>query len=451
MAEVSIDKSAREITIPSDIHELSAYLFAGCSELERVILPFSLKDFPEGLFQGCSKLKEIPFRAGITELPKKVFEGCSSLKSIVIPETVNAIRCRALADCTSLETVVLPAKMYACADDAFDGCTNIKHIRIDENNKLFYINEENGCLYERNVDSEDILKIKIGHFEKSEPGFFKENVDEEAEPFFTDENIFEEDDTFYSIIEADEKIELDEKIDSEEKVEESKNMAEDEVDEMLADIMGEEKQRNSVISEEVGVSEQESAVLSEMMDVMSDASKTSNSYVPDDTIAELAEAHAQAEKANKYAPKNLNPDELDSRTKRIVESVKKYQIIRNEPTEASPEDFDLFVIAEKDDFSEKLIACTKKIARIQDLQRIILLSGLPVDNDEFMQFYHSFIRQRNVILACTAEGPASLSDYCKTICLNSRISLNKEDLNTQHSRMGVKNNEVIKIIIRDVD
>lgn len=443
MAEITVDKNAKEIKIPSEVTELPPYCFADCSELEKVILPFSLKDFPEGLFQGCSNLKEIPFRAGISELPKKVFEGCSSLKSIVIPETVNAIRCRALADCTSLETVVLPSKMYACSDDAFDGCTNIKHIRIDEGNKLFYINEENGCLYERNVDGEDILKIKIGHFENAQVGFFKENVDEEPEPFFTDENIFEEDDTFYSIIEADEKIE--------EKVEESKNMVEENVDEMLADIMGQEKERNSVISEEVGVSDQESAVLTEMMDVMSDASKPSDSYVPDDDLAALAEAHAQAEKANKDAPKNLNPDELDSRTKRLVESVQKYEIIRNEAAVTVPEDFDLFVISEKDDFSEKLISCAKKVARIQDLQRIILMSGLPVDNEEFIQFYHSFIKQRNVILACEAEGPATLSDYCKTICIHSRISLNKDELNAQHSKMGVKNNEIIKIIIRDVD
>lgn len=441
----SVEKSAKEITVPSDVTALEPYMFSGCTELERVILPFSLKDFPEGLFQGCSNLKEIPFRAGITELPKMVFEGCSALKSIVIPETVNAIRCRALADCTNLETVVLPSKMYACADDAFDGCTNIKHIRIDESNKLFYINEKDGCLYERNVDGEDILKIKIGHFENSEVDFFKENVDEEPEPFFTDENIFEEDDTFYSIIEADDKIEI------EEKVEESENMAEDEVDEMLADIMGEEKERNSVISEEVGVSDQESAVLSEMMEVMSDASKPAGAYVPDDELASLAEAHANKEKADKNAPKNTNPDELDSRTKRIVESVKKYQIIRNEQAKDSPEDFDLFVIAEREDFSEKLINCVKKVARIQDLQRIILMSGLPVDDDEFIQFYHSFIKQRNVILACEAEGPSTLSDYGKTICLNSRISLSKEDLNAQHSKMGVKNNEIIKIIIRDVD
>lgn len=442
MAEFSIDKSAREITIPSDVNELSAYMFAGCSELERVILPFALKDFPEGLFQGCSKLKEIPFRAGISELPKKVFEGCSSLKSIVIPETVNAIRCRALADCTGLETVVLPAKMYACADDAFEGCTNIKHIRIDESNKLFYISEENGCLYERNVDGDDILKIKIGHFENSAVSFFKENVDEETEPFFTDENIFEEDDTFYSIIDAEENIQIDEK------VEEKKDMAENDVDQMLADIMGEEKERNNVVSEDIGISDQESAVLSEMMDVMSSASSSS---ISNEELAALTEAQANQENAKKYTPKNLNPDELDVMTKRLVESVKKHQIIRNEPADEPPQDFDLFVISEKDDFSEKLISCAKKVARIQDLQRVILLSGLPVENDEFIQFYHSFMKQRNVILACTAEGPANLSEYCKIICANSRISLNKDDLNAQHSKMGVKNNEVIKIIIRDVE
>lgn len=432
MAEVTIDKSAKEIRIPSEVNELQPYMFAGCSELEKVVLPFSLDGFPEGLFQGCSSLKDIPFRAGISEIHEKTFEGCSSLKSIVFPETINAIRSRACADCTSLTTVVLPPKMYALADDAFEGCNKIAHIRIDEANKLFYINENDGCLYERNVDGDDILKIRLASITNGDVNFYKEDVDDETEPFFTDEQIFEEDDTFYS------------------EIGEDTMDTENNVDDMLADIMGQEKERTEV-TEDIGISDKESEVLSEMMDVMSDNTANKGGAVSDDELANLFDGAAEetSEDEGEKAPEN--PEELTGKVKILVDSVKNYQLIVCDDPANPRSDSDLFVVSEKADFSDKLIACAKKVARVQDFKRIILLSGFPTDNDEFTQFFFHFISQKNIIVACEAEGPATLSDYCKTICEQSRISLDKDSLAEQHKKIGVRNNDLIKIIIRDVE
>lgn len=405
MDEFTIDRNATEITVPAATTTLAPYFFAACEQLKKVNLPLDFKNFPEGLFQGCSALMDIPFRAGIDEIAKNTFEGCASLKSIVFPDTINAIRSRACADCTSLKTVVLPPKMYALADDAFDGCNNITNIRIDESNKLFYINENDGCLYERNVEGDDILKIRIAGVANANVGFYKDNVDEESEPFFTDEQIFEEDDTFYS------------------EVGESDMETENNVDDMLADIMGDEKERTEPAAADVGVSEQELAMLS----------------MPQEPVEETVEA----------APVPLN--ELTGKNKILADSVKYYKVEIFEDVANPRDDSDLFVISEKPGFSEKLKACAKKVAGFQDFKRIIYLTGLPVEDAEFLEFYHHFISYKNVILACEAEGPASLSDYCKTICAESRIVLEKTALAEQHKKISVRNNDLIKIIIRDVE
>lgn len=467
MAEVTIDKNAEEIKIPPEVTELTPYLFSGCSALKKAVLPVALNGFPEGLFQGCESLVDIPFRAGIQEILPKTFEGCKSLKSIVFPNTINAIRSRACADCTSLQTVVLPPKMYALADDAFDGCNNIHNIRIDEANKLFYINEEDGCLYERNVEGPDILKIRLAGVTNAKVAFFKENVDQEAEPFFTDENIYEEDDTFFSSIEAGSDMDEADDISITDEVTatceevasienknagESKMSEENNVNDMLADIMGQEKERNEVVSEEIGVSAQESEMLSTMMDVMDDAPAAKGAAVSDDELANLFESHEQeatAQEETVVADDQLSV--LDSKTKILVESVKNSKVLTFEKVENPREDFDLFVIAEKADFSAKLIACVEKIARVQDIRRVILLSGLPLDNDEFMQFYFHFISNRNVLVACEAQGPSTLSDYGKTICEQSRISLDRETLIEQRKQIAVRNSNLIKLIIRDVE
>jgi len=77
------------------------------------------------------------------------------------------------------------------------------------------------------------------------------------------------------------------------------------------------------------------------------------------------------------------------------------------------------------------------------------MADLPVDNEEFMRFYHIQMSQKNVILACEAPSPSALSGYAKTICQESRISLEREELMEQRTRINTKNNSLIKLVIQD--
>ena len=132
-------------------------------------------------------------------------------------------------------------------------------------------------------------------------------------------------------------------------------------------------------------------------------------------------------------------------------------IIECQPAGKVPEEGELYVIAEKlargedgkDFFSAKLIACCKTLARIHDFKKIILLYGLPVDNDEFTLFFKHFISKKNVILACEAESPSKLSDYGKKICELARISLKKEELAEQRNAASIKTESLVKLVIRD--
>ena len=78
-----------------------------------------------------------------------------------------------------------------------------------------------------------------------------------------------------------------------------------------------------------------------------------------------------------------------------------------------------------------------------------MLYGLPLDNEEFAQFFKHFIAKKNVILACEAESPATLSDFGKTICDFARISLKKEELAEQRRTALLKTKTLVKIVIRD--
>lgn len=464
-------KALEKVKLPASITELPPYLFSGCSALTKVNMPDNLTEFPEGLFKDCTSLLEIPFRAGIKVLPQNVISGCTSIRSLIIPNSVTTVGPEAVADCTALESVMFPAGIQKISATAFQGCTALHSIRIDGESDLFYVSDKDGCLYMR-TDEGDMLMVRVCTAQNSGYGFFKDNVDDEPIEASEDEEL-EDDDTFFSseIGAADEELnsfgEVSELSENKSenivsnKTEDNKGentMEDNNIDSMLADIMGAEKERNAV-SEDVGISDTESAILTETMSVMADSTqnKTGNDIaVSNDELARLFEKHEAEEAAStNAAPVDVNA--LDSKASILVDSVKFSKVITYSPAGEVPEDPDLFVIAEKtvtDEngnpaFSKKLISCCNTFARIHDFRHVVLLNELPLDNEEFMQFYHHYIGMKNVVLACEAASPSQLSDYCKTICEESRISLDRNELNEQRKRISIKTDTLIKLVIKD--
>ena len=472
-------KTLEKVKLPSGVTELPPYLFAGCSALSKVTMPSRLENLPEGLFKNCESLTDIPFRAGITELPQSVFEGCTSLKSLAIPSTVKRIESRAVAGCTSLESVVFPAGLEFVADDAFDGCTALRSIRMDGESPLFYVGDNDGCLYYAD-DAGDRVIVQVYGAGGANVGFFKDDADELSAGLVEDaEDEFEEDDTFSAEIgAADEEAlsmgadlqtsepsaepikseTLDNKptpVENTEVKGDEKNMSDaNNVDSMLADIMDAQKEREKV-SADVGISDRESEILSHTMSVMTESNQgILDAKVADYQLEELCAKNEEAEFATHNAD---NPDVLDSKAQILSDSVEQSYIIDCEPAGEVPEEGELFVIAEKlvsdaegkNSFSSKLVSCCKTFARVHDYKKIIMLYGLPVENEEFAQFFKHFIAKKNVIFACEAESPSKLSDYGKTVCDLARISLNKDELAEQRRSAAVKTGVLVKLVIKD--
>lgn len=466
-------KRLETVKLPANITELPAYLFSGCSALYKVTMPSTLSSFPEGLFKDCASLPDIPFRAGIKELPEDFMSGCTSVKSLVIPNSVEKIGPHAVANCTSLESLVLPESVKEIADDAFEGCNSIHNIRIEGESELFFIKD--GSLYQNTVSGEKLL-IKAYSIVNEGVNFYKDNVDDEPIEA-NDEEDMEDDDTFFSaeIGASDEELELckgdeaeskasdesstinndnTETIDNKNESNKEEKMEDNNIDSMLADIMGEEKKRNEV-SEDIAVSDKESEVLAETMAVMEKDAPKPGVIVTNDELENLFSKHEEEVQAS-LNEEVVDEKELDKKAKILVDSVEFSKVLDFEPTGEVPSDPVLFVIAEKTvetangkDFSPKLISCCKTFARIHDFRHVVMLNGLPLDNEEFEQFYFHYINKKNVILACEAESPATLSDYCKKICEESRISLDKDELNDQRKRVTVKTDTLIKLVIRD--
>lgn len=527
-------KVLEHVKLPSTLKDLSEYLFSGCSSLQSVKMPLEVNSFPQGLFKDCSSLEDIPFRAGLTELSKEVFCGCSSVKSLVIPNTVKRIESLAIANCTSLKALVLPSQLEFIAQDAFDGTDNVQNIRIEGTNNIFYISEEDGCLYEKTQQG-DVLRLKVLPNNPVQINFYKENVDDETDDFFSDEDFDEIDETFSpevsSIDESSERVIIEKQSDtitqkteqdesfeqnieqeeelsateeefaaittgnvkipsgkgflamatklSEQQSEETdkseetqiknvnsvgentmdlqeSNIPDQNMEDMFAQIMSEEKQRTES-TDGVAVSEEEGKILTQMMDVMSDVpSPVDTAKVTDDDLADLFSNNEEQFKQENY--RVYDDAEIDSKIKILMNAAKYCKVIEFTPEGESPTESDLFVIAEKTipdengspSFTKKLENCCRKFAKIQDFKRVYFLNELPIEDPEFNQFFYYFMSQKNTIFACEANCPANLSDYAKQICKQAKISLNHDELVQQKKMICIKNNGLIKLIIRDI-
>jgi len=501
-------KNLQRVKLPAMITELPPYLFAGCSSLNKITMPNQLNGFSEGLFYGCSSLEEIPFRLGITELPENVFAGCSSIKSIVLPNSITKICSGAFANCTSLESIVLPENLISIADDAFAGCEKIRTIRISDSNNLFFVDDETGNLYEKTVDGSKCV-FQITKEQSQEIRMFDNDInpnelmllDEDEDDDYNVDLGAAEDELASVIIDVPESTQ--EESESHEEVTESKEQT---LEEKLAEIMQAEKRsyaHNELSIEELQQiftkkyePEPEATPEVENEIVVSEENETSEvkttneitSEIPVDKQEEnqtfVAETESEIPQDFVVQPKlELNEDvalyedseqseiqdevqnqqeiseiaQIDSKTQLLLDSVEFSQIANFVLKGQVSSDRELFVIAEKlvsdangnKNFSQKLQHYCKQVAAVQDFTRIYLLYGIPVENDEFMQFYHHFISRRNVILACDAPSPSKLSDFCKLVCEESNISLDREDLLQQRKQIATKNDSLIKLVIQD--
>ena len=149
-----------EVTIPQEyrgmrVAIIAPYGFAGCAELERIVIPSGVETIEMGAFFGCKNLVRADLPDGLTQIGAGAFAGCESLESAAIPRGVAQIAAntwdgctrlssvtfsaglqeigyRAFADCTALEGVDFPDGLAQIGQDAFAGCAALTGVELPD-------------------------------------------------------------------------------------------------------------------------------------------------------------------------------------------------------------------------------------------------------------------------------------------------------------------------------
>ncbi len=92
-----VDQTATAVKVTS----FDANVFAGNTNIEKVVLPIYVSEIPDGAFKDCTNLKMV-LGLGITKIGANAFEGCSALDDFGVTWHVKSIGDGAFNDVTAL-------------------------------------------------------------------------------------------------------------------------------------------------------------------------------------------------------------------------------------------------------------------------------------------------------------------------------------------------------------
>jgi len=133
------------ITLPRKFcgFEISAHTFAGCKNLEQVIVQDDNPGFTtiDGVLfdkerktlicYPCGKKdSEYTIPAGIERIAMRAFNNCRNLKTVTFPECLRMIEKYAFADCENLTSITLPENLNGICDFAFFRCKQLKKVSL---------------------------------------------------------------------------------------------------------------------------------------------------------------------------------------------------------------------------------------------------------------------------------------------------------------------------------
>ena len=94
-----------EVHLASDLTEIPANAFEGCTALTAVYGYESVVTIDENAFMGCISLEKAPIGAAVQRIGKHAFDGCSAITKVSFGDALQTIGARAFINCTALSKI----------------------------------------------------------------------------------------------------------------------------------------------------------------------------------------------------------------------------------------------------------------------------------------------------------------------------------------------------------
>lgn len=167
----------KEYVVPDTVTAINDYVFANCTQLEKIVLQENVTSLGKYTFFNCKNLKEIDLPKSLQTIDYNCFNRCVLLEHIEIPDSCNTLGRGAFLDaeslvsvklpkntlmyinastfknCVKLEKIEIPESITAIGDSAFENCVSLGAVTLSSNL------EEIGTSVFRNCDSFEKIEI----------------------------------------------------------------------------------------------------------------------------------------------------------------------------------------------------------------------------------------------------------------------------------------------------
>ncbi len=96
------------------------------------VIGYMLKEYIQE--NGVTKVR-VP--EGVTDIEESAFAGCGNLQEIILPNSLEKIKEQAFKNCTGLQSITIPQNVSKMAVNAFQGCENLKNIHVSSKNRTY--------------------------------------------------------------------------------------------------------------------------------------------------------------------------------------------------------------------------------------------------------------------------------------------------------------------------
>jgi hypothetical protein len=131
----------RNMVIPESVTRIEGHAFIACTSLATLILNAHHCDpVPDKspAFEGCHALTTIHIGSQVQAIPDSLFSHCESIYSVILPGSVTYIGAHAFSHCKQLESVTLPPSLTIIGKEAFEGCGNLRSILVPKGKSSFF-------------------------------------------------------------------------------------------------------------------------------------------------------------------------------------------------------------------------------------------------------------------------------------------------------------------------
>lgn len=127
------DQILTDANIPSEVENIPANAFNGCTCLTAISLPEGVMNVGDYAFGRCSELVSIIMPEGVVEIGDFAFTDCSKLEHVSLPNTLMTLGRCCFNSCTTLQYLSIPENLFTIGEGAFDfsGITSIEWNAID--------------------------------------------------------------------------------------------------------------------------------------------------------------------------------------------------------------------------------------------------------------------------------------------------------------------------------